>query len=167
MAPADVDESFIRLPDIFCFWLWPLFLSDVAADLFPRGARILRQRSKLSVECRPIEWCSCEPAGRTLDRPLVEEIWSAHRPMRRSSNIFSGQRLDPRGSGYDRKPHCRCLLIAAAAGIADLSITPAWAVCHDIGGEYAGTVTGCMNTFANVGGAIAPIAIGYAVSALG
>jgi MFS transporter, ACS family, glucarate transporter len=62
-------------------------------------------------------------------------------------------------------PIAAAVLIAAAAGIADLSITPAWAVCHDIGGEYAGTVTGCMNTFANAGGAIAPIAIGYAVSA--
>jgi predicted MFS family arabinose efflux permease len=55
------------------------------------------------------------------------------------------------------------LLIAAAAGIADLSISPAWAVCLDIGRESAGTVTGCMNTFANLGGAIAPLAMGYAV----
>ena len=57
------------------------------------------------------------------------------------------------------------LMIAVAAGIADLSITPAWAVCHDIGGEYAGTVTACMNTFANAGGTIAPVAMGYFVSA--
>src|SRR5262249_61518111 len=57
------------------------------------------------------------------------------------------------------------LLIPTAAGIADLSITPAWAICHDIGGEYAGTVTGGMNTFANVGGAIAPLVMGYAVDA--
>src|SRR5215468_5358136 len=62
-------------------------------------------------------------------------------------------------------PIAAALLIAAAAGIADLSITPAWAVCHDIGGEYAGTVTGCMNTFANAGGAIAPLVMGYAVGA--
>jgi ACS family glucarate transporter-like MFS transporter len=55
------------------------------------------------------------------------------------------------------------LLIAGAAGIADLSISSAWAVCLDIGRESAGTVTGCMNTFANLGGAIAPVAMGYAV----
>src|SRR2546426_2505501 len=55
------------------------------------------------------------------------------------------------------------LLIALAAGIADLSISAAWAVCLDIGRESAGTVTGCMNTFANIGGAIAPVAMGYAV----
>ena len=55
------------------------------------------------------------------------------------------------------------LLIAVAAGIADLSISAAWAVCLDIGGDAAGTVTGCMNTFANAGGAIAPVAMAYAV----
>src|SRR3989440_3702866 len=55
------------------------------------------------------------------------------------------------------------LLIAAAAGVADLCISAAWSVCLDIGRESAGTVTGCMNTFANLGGAIAPVAMGYAV----
>ena len=55
------------------------------------------------------------------------------------------------------------LLIALAAGVADLCISAAWAVCLDIGRESAGTVTGCMNTFANLGGAIAPVAMGYAV----
>jgi sugar phosphate permease len=55
------------------------------------------------------------------------------------------------------------VMIALAAGIADLSISPAWAMCHDVGGEAAGTVTATMNTFANVGGALAPIVMGYAV----
>src|SRR3989454_9055735 len=55
------------------------------------------------------------------------------------------------------------LLIAAAAGVADLCISAAWSVCLDIGRESAGTVTGCMNTFANLGGAIAPVAMGYTV----
>jgi MFS family permease len=55
------------------------------------------------------------------------------------------------------------LLIAAAAGIADLCISSAWAVCLDIGRNSAGTVTGCMNTFANLGGAIAPVVMGYTV----
>src|SRR4030095_11892221 len=106
MAPADVAESLIRLLDVFCFWLWPLFLSNVAADLFPRGPRILGQRSKLSVERRPLDWCSCEPGGRTLDRPLVEEVRSQDGPMRCCGDVSSGQRLDPRGSGSDRAPPC-------------------------------------------------------------
>src|SRR5439155_24244250 len=60
-------------------------------------------------------------------------------------------------------PIAAALLIAVAAGVADLSISSAWALCHDIGGNAAGTVTGCMNTFANIGGTIAPVAMGYAV----
>ena len=64
-------------------------------------------------------------------------------------------------------PIASAALIAVAAGIADLSIAAAWAVCHDIGGEAAGTVTACMNTFANFAGAIAPVAMGYAVQLYG
>src|SRR5438067_1253577 len=60
-------------------------------------------------------------------------------------------------------PIAAALLIAVAAGVADLSISSAWALCHDIGGNAAGTVTGCMNTFANIGGTIAPVAMGYGV----
>jgi MFS family permease len=80
------------------------------------------------------------------------------------SLIVSGSALA--AAAWIGSPMSAALLIAVAAGVADLAITPAWAVCHDIGGEYAGTVTGCMNTFANVGGAIAPIAMGYAVAKL-
>jgi MFS family permease len=66
-----------------------------------------------------------------------------------------------------KSPIASAALIAIAAGIADLSIAAAWAVCHDIGGEAAGTVTACMNTFANFAGVIAPIAMGYAVQSYG
>ncbi len=55
------------------------------------------------------------------------------------------------------------VLFAAAAGAADLCLSPAWAVCHDIGGEAAGTVTGFMNTFGNLGGALSPLVVGYAL----
>ena len=80
------------------------------------------------------------------------------------SLILSGSALA--AAAWIGAPLGAALLIAVAAGIADLSITPAWAVCHDIGGEYAGTVTGCMNTFANIGGVIAPLVMGYAVGKL-
>ena len=59
------------------------------------------------------------------------------------------------------------LLIALAAGLADLSMSAAWAICLDIGRDSAGTVTACMNTFGNIGGAIGPVVMGYAVQELG
>jgi len=55
------------------------------------------------------------------------------------------------------------LLLALALGFQTFTIGPAWAVCLDVGRKYAGIVTGCMNTVGNIGGAIAPLVVGYAV----
>jgi MFS family permease len=39
----------------------------------------------------------------------------------------------------------------------DLIMAPAWAVCQDIGGRYAATVSGAMNMFGNLVGAVSGI----------
>jgi len=41
----------------------------------------------------------------------------------------------------------------------DLIMAPAWAVCQDIGQEYAATVSGAMNMFGNLFGAVATLLI--------
>lgn len=61
------------------------------------------------------------------------------------------------------QPIAAALLMALAFFCADLSMSPAWAMCHDVGGEAAGTVTGAMNTLGNLGGAISPLVVGYSV----
>jgi MFS transporter, ACS family, glucarate transporter len=53
--------------------------------------------------------------------------------------------------------------MVVAAGAGDLCLSPSWAMCHDIGRDAAGTVTAIMNTFGNVGGALSPVVVGYAV----
>ena len=55
------------------------------------------------------------------------------------------------------------LFLAAAAGLAALGVAPAWAVCLEIGGVHAGVVSGAMNTFGNLGGALSPIVVGVAL----
>ena len=60
-------------------------------------------------------------------------------------------------------PIAASILLAATLGIADLCVSSCWSICHDVGGDNAGTVTGCMNTFGNIGGAISPLVVGYAV----
>jgi nitrate/nitrite transporter NarK len=55
------------------------------------------------------------------------------------------------------------ILLAAAAAAGDLCLSPAWAICHDVGKDAAGTVTGAMNTFGNLGGTLSPLVVGYAV----
>jgi MFS family permease len=55
------------------------------------------------------------------------------------------------------------VLLAATLGVADLSVSSCWSICHDIGGRHAGIVTGAMNTWGNIGGALSPLVVGYAV----
>jgi ACS family glucarate transporter-like MFS transporter len=64
-------------------------------------------------------------------------------------------------------PIAAAVSIALAAGFADLCLSPSWAMCHDVGGESAGTVTGAMNTLGNLGGAISPLVVGYSVQIWG
>ncbi|HXQ23814.1 MAG TPA: MFS transporter [Candidatus Acidoferrales bacterium] len=52
------------------------------------------------------------------------------------------------------------LLLALAAGLAALGVAPAWAACLEIGGRHAGVVSGAMNTFGNLGGALSPVVVG-------
>jgi len=57
-------------------------------------------------------------------------------------------------------------LLAAAAGLAGAGIAPAWAMCVEIGDTHSAVVSGAMNTFGNVGGALCPIAMAALVQRL-
>jgi ACS family glucarate transporter-like MFS transporter len=43
----------------------------------------------------------------------------------------------------------------------DLVMPGAWGACMDVGGKYAGTLSGTMNMMGNFGGAVSPTVIGY------
>jgi ACS family glucarate transporter-like MFS transporter len=43
----------------------------------------------------------------------------------------------------------------------DLVMPGSWGACMDVGGRYAGTLSGTMNMMGNIGGAVSPMAIGY------
>lgn len=49
----------------------------------------------------------------------------------------------------------------------ELTVGVSWAVTLDIGGSFAGSVSAVMNTFGNIGGAIASVATGYIVASSG
>jgi sugar phosphate permease len=57
----------------------------------------------------------------------------------------------------------KAMLLALALAAADFALSACWAVCLDVGKDYAGIITGMMNTFGNLGGAIGPLVVGYAV----
>jgi len=58
-------------------------------------------------------------------------------------------------------PRLAVLAIGMASFCNDLVMPGAWAAAMDIGGKYAGTLSGAMNMWGNIGGAMAPLAIGY------
>jgi MFS transporter, ACS family, glucarate transporter len=46
----------------------------------------------------------------------------------------------------------------------DLVMPGSWGACMDVGGKYAGTLSGAMNMMGNLGGAVSPAAIGWLLS---
>jgi MFS family permease len=64
-------------------------------------------------------------------------------------------------------PMLAAAALSLAAGLAALAVAPAWAACLDIGGHHAGVVTGAMNTFGNLGGALSPVVVGLCLDRWG
>lgn len=53
------------------------------------------------------------------------------------------------------------LSIAMASFSNDLVMPGAWAAAMDVGGVHAGSLSGAMNMWGNIGGALCPLAIGF------
>ena len=60
-----------------------------------------------------------------------------------------------------QNPELAMLSIGFASFCNDLVMPGAWGSAMDIGGTYAGTLSGAMNMWGNIGGALAPLMIGY------
>ncbi len=59
------------------------------------------------------------------------------------------------------------LFLALAYGCSDFALPTAWAVCLDVGGKHAGSVTGAMNTAGQIGSFLTTVLFGYIVTAFG
>jgi MFS transporter, ACS family, glucarate transporter len=61
------------------------------------------------------------------------------------------------------------LLVLLSIGLAsfcnDLSMPGAWGACMDVGGRFAGSLSGSMNMMGNMGGAIAPMVVPWVLKA--
>jgi MFS family permease len=58
-------------------------------------------------------------------------------------------------------PLMATLTIAMASFSNDLVMPGAWAACMDVGGKHAGSLSGAMNMWGNIGGALCPTVIGF------
>jgi nitrate/nitrite transporter NarK len=70
-------------------------------------------------------------------------------------------------SMYAVNPFVLALFIALAGMCNDFVLPCAWGACMDVGGRFAGTFSGSMNMMGNLGGFLAPIAIGYVLDRTG
>ena len=64
---------------------------------------------------------------------------------------------------YAHSQFLTILLFSCSFFFLDATISVFWAIAMDMGGSYASTSAGWMNTWANVGGVISPIAFGVLV----
>jgi MFS family permease len=67
-------------------------------------------------------------------------------------------------SFYIKDPLLAMLSMGLASFFNDLTMPGSWASCMDIGGKFAGTVSGSMNMMGNFGGMAGPVVVGVVLS---
>jgi MFS family permease len=102
------------------------------------------------------------PVAVLLTGPMIRATGSVARARRLMSFIgFAGASGFLVYSTTVHDPLYAVLSIGAASFCNDLVMPNAWAAAMDVGGRFAGTLSGAMNMWGNIGGAICPLAIGY------
>jgi MFS transporter, ACS family, glucarate transporter len=66
-----------------------------------------------------------------------------------------------------KDPLYAMLLMGLGSFCNDLTIPPSWGACMDVGGKYAGTLSGSMNMVGNFAGFVAPTTGGFILKATG
>ncbi|MDP3072970.1 MAG: MFS transporter [Opitutaceae bacterium] len=68
-------------------------------------------------------------------------------------------------SFYVQDPLLAMLAMGMASFCNDMTMPGSWSACMDIGGKYAGTVSGSMNMMGNFGGMVGPFVVGVVLAA--
>jgi len=103
----------------------------------------------------------CGAAGSILGGQLSDWLvrtWGNRRWGRSLIGLvgFTGAGCCVLGTGFVPEAWQAVFLLCLAFFINDLAIPPIWAVCTDIGGRYAGTLSGIMNTTGAIGAVLSP-----------
>jgi MFS family permease len=67
-------------------------------------------------------------------------------------------------SFYLKDPLLAMLSMGMASFCNDLTMPGSWTTCMDVGGKFAGTVSGSMNMMGNFGGMAGPLVVGYVLA---
>jgi ACS family glucarate transporter-like MFS transporter len=105
------------------------------------------------------------PAGFLLTGPLVRWTGSVAKARRVIAYIgFTGASGFLLLSTRVNDPTLAMISIGIASFSNDLVMPGSWATAMDVGGKYAGTLSGAMNMWGNLGGALAPFMNGHILS---
>ena len=58
-------------------------------------------------------------------------------------------------------PLIAMIMMGMASFANDLAVPGSWGACMDVGGKYAGSLSGSMNMMGNFAGGVAPVILGY------
>jgi sugar phosphate permease len=96
-----------------------------------------------------------------ISAPLARRLGSVARTRKLLACLgFTGASLLLMLSIHLPNPVATMVTMGFASFCNDLVMPGSWGACMDVGGKYAGTVSGAMNMFGNIGGAVSPTAIG-------
>ncbi|MDR3564131.1 MAG: MFS transporter [Negativicutes bacterium] len=104
--------------------------------------------------------------GDTLGGWLSDKIWAAtgrgkfSRRVVAISGLLVGAAFMLPGAMTD-SAYLAVFLLSCSVFCLEMAVGVYWAVCLDVGHEYAGTVSGMMNSIGNIGSAISPLAFGF------
>ena len=74
---------------------------------------------------------------------------------------FTGAATLLMASFYIKDPLLAMFSMGMASFCNDLTMPGSWSTCMDVGGKYAGTMSGSMNMMGNFGGMACPLVVGY------
>lgn len=66
---------------------------------------------------------------------------------------------------FIKHPVWAMISMGLASFALDLALPGCWNTCMDVGGKYAGTLSGSMNMMGNLAGGVAPVAVAYILQA--
>jgi sugar phosphate permease len=102
------------------------------------------------------------PASLALSRLVMRATGDVSRTRSIVASIgFAGACAFLIATTFMARAELAVVTIAMASFCNDLAMPPSWAATMDMGGKFAGTLSGAMNSWGNLGGAAAPLVIGY------
>ncbi len=133
-------------------WL-PTYLRDVRGTSVKMGALLAGLPLLLGGVGCLISAAIIPRLARRTGVPLARRIIAITGFIGASASIFVFTKVED--------PVAAMIVLGFAGLFNDFVMPAAWAGCMDVGGRYAGTVSGTMNTFGSVAGALSPLVIGY------